>query len=98
MPSRPPWYPHAYRRAVVDMHIPDWDEAFLAKFDAKRYARALVEAKAQLIVAYAQSHVGLFNYPTKVGKQHGGWKGRDGFGAILEACRGRGSRSSPIRA
>jgi Hypothetical glycosyl hydrolase 6/Beta-galactosidase trimerisation domain len=90
MPTRPPWYPHTYRRAVIDMHIPDWDEGFLAKFDAQRYARALVEAKAQSIVAYAQSHVGLFNYPTKVGKQHAGWKGRDGFGAILAACRDKG--------
>ena len=89
MPTRPRWYEHAYRRAVIDMHIPDWDNGFLAKFDAGRYARALVEAKAQSIVAYAHSHVGLFNYPTKVGKQHAGWKGRDGFGEILARCHER---------
>ena len=23
------WYETAYRRAVIDMHIPDWDEKFL---------------------------------------------------------------------
>lgn len=90
MPARKNWYKDAYRRAVVDMHIPDWDEGFLAKFDAGRYAQALVEAKAQSIVAYAQSHVGLFNYPTKVGKQHAGWKGRDGFGEILARCQEKG--------
>jgi hypothetical protein len=80
------WYRDAYRRAVVDMHIPDWDEDFLAKFDARKYAQALVEAKAQSIVAYAQSHVGLFNYPTKVGKPHAGLGGRDVFGEIVARC------------
>jgi hypothetical protein len=89
MPARPTWYPHAYRRAVVDMHIPDWDDAFLARFDSVRYADALVEAKAESIVCYAQSHVGLFNYPTAVGKQHAGWKGRDGFWEMLDACHAR---------
>lgn len=86
MPARSTWYAHAYRRAVIDMHIPDWDDAFLAKFDPARYVRALVEAKAQSIVAYAQSHAGLFNYPTKVGKQHAGLKGRDVFGEVLRLC------------
>ena len=32
-----PWYATAYRRAVIDMHIPDWDDAFLSRFDAERY-------------------------------------------------------------
>jgi hypothetical protein len=90
MPARPTWFHDAYRRAVVDMHIPDWDERFLARFDAGRYADALVAARAQSIVCYAQSHVGLFNYPTKVGTQHAGWKGRDGFGAMLDECHRRG--------
>jgi hypothetical protein len=90
MPVAKRWYDDALRRAVIDMHIPDWDPQFLAKFDARRYVRALVEAKAQSIVCYAQSHVGLFNYPTKVGKQHAGWKGRDGFGEMLAGCHENG--------
>lgn len=90
MAFRKTWYEHAYRRAVIDMHVPDWDERFLTRFDADRYAAALVEAKAQSIVCYAQSHVGLFNYPTKVGKQHAGWKGRDAFGEVLARCHDRG--------
>ncbi len=80
------WYRGAYRRAVIDMHIPDWDEAFLSQFDAKTYAQRLVESKAQSIVAYAQSHVGLFNYPTKVGQQHRGLKGRNILQEVIDAC------------
>lgn len=30
----PDWCRTAYRRNVVDMHIPDWDERFLPRFDA----------------------------------------------------------------
>ncbi len=72
-----PWYATAYRRAVIDMHIPDWDDAFLAQFNADRCVAMLARARAQSIVAYAMSHVGLFNYPTKVGRQHKNLKGRN---------------------
>lgn len=82
------WFEKAYRRAVIDMHIPDWDEAFLSQFDAQTYVSMLERARAQSIVAYAHSHVGLFNYPTKVGKQHAGLKGRDIFGELVERCHG----------
>jgi len=61
-----PWYTTAYRRAVIDMHIPDWDDAFLSRFDADRYVAMLARARAQSIVAYAMSQVGLFNYSTQV--------------------------------
>ena len=74
--SSPPWYATAYRRAVIDMHIPDWDDAFLSRFDAGQYVAMLGKARAQSIVAYAMSHVGLFNYPTKVGRQHRNLEGR----------------------
>ncbi|MEQ8846760.1 alpha-amylase family protein [Botrimarina sp.] len=86
----PLWYRNAYRRAVIDMHIPDWDPGFLAEFDPQRYADALVASRSESIVCYAHSHVGLFNYPTRVGRQHAAWKGRDAFGEVLRACRERG--------
>ncbi len=86
-----PWYTTAYRRAVIDMHIPDWDDAFLSRFDAGQYVDMLVKARAQSIVAYAMSHVGLFNYPTKVGRQHKNLKGRNIVQEILDGCHGAGS-------
>jgi hypothetical protein len=57
-----PWFESAWRRAVIDMHIPDWDPTFLSEFNADRYVEALVQSRAQSIVCYAHSHVGLFHY------------------------------------
>lgn len=83
------WYERAWRRAVIDMHIPDWDPRFLADFDADRYVEALVRSRAQSIVCYAHSHVGLFNYPTQVGRQHAGLRGRDFVAEMIERCHRR---------
>ncbi len=83
------WFEHAWRRAVIDMHIPDWDAKFLSEFDADRYVEALVQSRAQSIVCYAHSHVGLFNYPTKVGQQHAGLRGRDIVAEMIERCHQR---------
>lgn len=84
-----PWYKSAYRRAVIDMHIPDWDEAFLAKFDPAAYADQLVKSRSQSIVCYAMSHVGLFNYPTKVGRPHARFAERDVLREMVDACHAR---------
>jgi hypothetical protein len=81
-----PWFKHAWRRAVIDMHIPDWDDAFLSEFDPDDYVMNLVQSRAQSIVLYALSHVGLFNYPTQVGQQHKGLKGRDIVGELITRC------------
>lgn len=85
-----PWYGRAYRRAVIDMHIPDWDDRFLSKLDIRDYVRLLKQAKAQSVVAYAQSHTGLFNYPTKVGRQHKALVGRDVVREMLDGCHAEG--------
>jgi hypothetical protein len=29
----PPWPSGTYRRLLTDMHVPDWDPAFLASYD-----------------------------------------------------------------
>ncbi|MFO0910766.1 MAG: beta-galactosidase trimerization domain-containing protein [Isosphaeraceae bacterium] len=83
------WYQHAFRRIVVDTHIPDWDEAFLSAFDAKAFAERLVSARAQSVVAYGHSHAGLFLYPTKVGKPHAALKGRNLLGEVIRECHAR---------
>ncbi len=85
-----PWYAHAYRRAVIDMHIPDWDEKFLSRFDPEKYADAIVASRAQSVVCYCQSHVGLFNYPTQIGQQHKAFQGRNLFQEMIDCCHKRG--------
>ncbi len=84
------WYEHAYRRAVIDMHIPDWDDAFLSEFDPDEYVEMLRVSRAQSIVCYCQSHVGLFNFPTQVGRQHRAWKGRNVLGEVIDKCHANG--------
>jgi hypothetical protein len=84
-----PWYVTAYRRAVIDIHIPDWDDAFLSKIDVDQYVGLLSRARAQSVVAYAMSHVGLFNYQTKVGRPHKGLLGRNLVREIIDACHTR---------
>ena len=83
---RPRWFENAWRRAVIDMHIPDWDSKFLSEFDPDSYVARLQTSRAQSIVLYAQSHTGLFNYPTKVGQQHRGLHGRDLVGELIQRC------------
>ncbi len=31
------WFATSWRRILVDMHIPDWDDEFLSKLDPERY-------------------------------------------------------------
>jgi hypothetical protein len=83
------WFTTAWRRAVIDMHIPDWDPRFLAGFDPDEYVSALVRSRAQSVVCYAHSHAGLFNYPTRVGRQHAGLHGRDIVAELIERCHRR---------
>ena len=87
--SGPRWFENAWRCAVIDMHIPDRDPKFLSKFDADRYVEALVRSRAQSMVCHTHSHVGLFNYPTQIGQQHDGLKGRDFVAEMIERCHRR---------
>ena len=64
------WDKGIYRRNLVDMHINDWSDEFLSKFDVNGYYQNLVTAKIQSPMIYLQSHTGLCHYPTKSGKTH----------------------------
>ena len=82
-----PWYERCRRRLLVDMHIPDWDESFLSELSPERYIEMMLRAGASSAMVYANSHVGLCNWPTKTGAMHRGLKGVDFFGRMLELCR-----------
>ncbi len=77
------WYQTRYRRMLVDMHIPDWDPAFLAHYDPQRMIDLYVQANLNAVMFYCQSHVGLCYWPTTTGKQHAGLNGRDIVGELL---------------
>lgn len=85
------WYKKAYRRHLCDMHIDDWDERFLSKFSPEVYVENLKKAKIQNAMLYFQSHVGLCHYPTKSGKMHNGFIGKeDAMKRLVDLCHKEG--------
>ena len=66
----PTWYRRSYRRNLVDMHIEDWDPAFLSQFDPDKYFALLQTAQVQSAMIYLQSHVGHCNWDTASGHTH----------------------------
>jgi hypothetical protein len=78
-------YRDGRRRLLVDMHIPDWDQGFLARYDPRRLAEEAVAAGAESVMLYFQSHLGLCYYPTAVGRRHGAMGEADWAGAALAA-------------
>jgi hypothetical protein len=87
--SDAPWYRTRYRRMLVDMHIPDWDPGFLARYDPHSLADLYVRAGVNAVMFYCQSHVGLCYWPTQTGKQHANLHGRDIVGEMLGLLRER---------
>jgi hypothetical protein len=75
---------------LVDMHIPDWDPAFLATYDPAAMAALYERAGLTSAMFYCQSHVGLCYWPTRTGKMHAGLHGRDVTGELLGELRRRG--------
>lgn len=85
------WYTNSYRRHLLDMHIDDWDDEFLSEFSPEEYFENLKKANIQNAMIYFQSHVGLCNYPTKSGKMHNGFIGKeDAIKRLVEMCRANG--------
>ena len=69
------WFQGNYRRNLLDMHISDWNDAFLSQYDLESYVDMLALAKAKIAMVCANSHVGLCYWPTETGEMHGGIKG-----------------------
>ena len=85
------WYQSSFRRNLVDMHIEDWDERFLSEFSPEDYVENLKHAKIKSAMLYFHSHVGYSYYPTKSGKMHGGFAGKeDAMRRLVELCHQNG--------
>lgn len=82
------WYSKNYRRHLCDMHIDDWNDEFLSEFSPEDYFENLKKANVQNAMLYFQSHVGLSYYPTRSGKMHNAFKGReDAMKRLFDMCR-----------
>lgn len=85
------WFENSYRRHLCDMHIDDWNDEFLSEFSPEEYFNNLKKAKIQNAMIYFQSHVGLCHYPTKSGKMHNSFIGKeDAIKKLVDMCRNNG--------
>jgi hypothetical protein len=84
------WNERSYRRLLIDMHTPEWDERFLKQYDPSRVCDASLAAHVTGAMVYFQSHVGLCYWPTSSGKQHAAFSGRDLMAETLDLYKDRG--------
>jgi hypothetical protein len=84
-PRKVEWPSTTYRRLLIDTHVPDWD-SLLTDFNAAEYVSTVSSAGFQSLMQYANSHVGLCLYRTKLGEMHKGMRGRDYFGEVMQEC------------
>lgn len=86
---RRPWHQASYAHVLVDMHVPDWDAAFLGDYDPARVVESVAATGCGAAMVYFQSHVGLCNWPTRSGKQHAAFAGRDPAREIVDLFHAR---------
>ena len=84
------WYEKSFRRNLVDMHIDDWNDAFLSQFDPESYFACLQVAQIQSPMIYLQSHVGLCNWDTASGRTHRAFKGNNKIRDLIDLCHDHG--------
>lgn len=89
MASRSP-YLECRRHVLLDMHIPDWDERFLSRFDPDEYVGLCASAGADAVMVYCNSHAGQCFWPTRTGQVHRNLGGRDLVGESVQLLHERG--------
>ena len=81
------WYEKSFRRHLCDMHIDDWDSEYMSKFSPEEYYENLKRENVQSVMIPLQSHTGLCHYPTKTGKMHNSFIGKeDAMKRFIDLC------------
>ncbi len=94
MENKKLWYKNHRRRALLDTHIDDWNEVFLQDFHAETYYKLIKEANVDTLMIEVLTHMGLCYWPTKTGKMHRGFRGReDEIRRLFELCRRDGIKT-----
>ena len=93
----------AYRRLLVDTHVPDWDPRLLAKFDAAEYVRTIAQAGFDLRHAVRQVARGVVPVAEQGGspaREHARarlfWRGHEGMPPRAASARWPITPSSSI--
>lgn len=74
---------------LLDFHIHECDPEFLSQFDAEEFADCVAAGRMKSATIMTNTHTGLCNSPTEVGRQHSAWKGRDAIAEMIEALHKR---------
>jgi hypothetical protein len=88
--SAGPHYQRTYRRTLLDMHIPDWDPAFLSQYEPERLADMYAAAGVAGVLQYCKSHMGLNYWPSPIGGIHPAAANRDLVGELHRCLVDRG--------
>lgn len=83
-------YLRCQRVVLLDMHVPDWDDRFLRRFDPVSMVDLYEAAGADAVMLYTNSHVGLCYWPSRTGQMHRGLDGRDIVGETVALLHERG--------
>jgi len=83
-------YQRGWRRMLVDMEIPGWDDRFLTEFDPIAKADLYARAGLTSVMFSCKALTGLCFWPTDVGEMHPGIGERDVVGETTEALRACG--------
>ena len=83
------WYKQSWKRINSDLHIEDYDNAFLSKHDAETYLEEVKSTGAQSLWIWLQSHIGYCYFPTKVGYTHKRYRDKN-VGEFLDLCEQKG--------
>ncbi len=86
------WYEGLYRRALVDMHITDYNDEFFTKFDPDEFLRLYKTAKIQAPMIYLQSHTGLCNYKTQSARAHKQFENSNKIKELIVKCKAAGMK------
>lgn len=82
-------YQQGWRRMLVDMEIPAWDERFLSEYDPIAMADLYLRARATAVMFVCKTLNGWCFWPTRVGEMHPRLEGRDVVGETIAALRER---------
>ncbi|WP_160165564.1 alpha-L-fucosidase [Conexibacter woesei] len=83
-------YQRGWRRMLVDMEIPGWEQRFLSEFDAGAMADLYARAGLTSVMFACKSLAGYCFWPAQVGPEHPGTAGRDVVGQTVAALAERG--------
>ena len=87
------WYKHALKRVNSDLHIEDYDDLFLSRYDAETYVNSVLASGAQSLWIWMNSHIGYCYFLSKDGYTHKHFQ-KESIRDFLDLCDKNGMVAS----